>query len=370
MAAMLLGAWQWATVTANYRGNWSALYSTGAIQRLPPLAASEHLYLFANSPGYDGQFYHYVAHDPFLRSDLKSYIDDPVLRYRRILVPLLAYAFALGRTEWIDPAYELVFLIGIVLGVYWSCRLAQQAGIPAAWGLLFLLMPAISVTMDRLVVDAGLAECTVGFLYYYRSPSWKLFLVLACAALTRETGLLLILAYCAYLLSRRELRAAGIFLLSAAPAFAWYCYVASRAAGQPYTVSLVPLSAILRAVTHPAKYPAGTPFVPAVQVADYLALAGMLLALALAFYFFIRKPSDPPRIAAMLFAAMGVFLQRTDLWQNVYHFGRLETPLLLCLAAVAAERRTLRPLLPVAMMAPRIAIQFAPQVLGIVRWVA
>lgn len=209
-------------MTANYRGNWTAFYCAGDLQRLAPLAVTENVYLFQNSTGYDGQFYHYKAHDPFLRSNLKTFVDDARLRYRRILVPLLAYLLAGGRSGLVDPAYELVFLIGIGLGVYWSCRLARKAELNAAWGLVFLAMPAIPVTMDRMVIDGGLAVVTAAFLWFSRSPSWKLFVVLVCAPLTREMGFLLVLAYCGSLAWRRQLRAAAIFLLSAVPALAWY----------------------------------------------------------------------------------------------------------------------------------------------------
>jgi hypothetical protein len=370
MAIISIAVWQWATVTANYGGNWTALFCTGAVQPHPPLVASEHVYLFTNSTGYDGQVYHYIAHDPLMRSDLKSYVDDPALRYRRILTPMLAYAVAMGRSEWIDPAYELVFLIGIGLGVYWSCRFAREVGLPAAWGLLFLSMPAVPIAMDRLVVDAGLAALTAAFLFYTHSPSWRLFVVLACAALTRETGFLLILAYCAYLLFRRRFRIAGFFLLSALPAVAWYGYVQTRTTGQPYVLSLIPLSAILQALKNPWNYPAGTPFVTGVHVADYVALAGVLLGFGLALYWCFRGPTDPPRIAAMLFALTGLVLQRTDHWQNVYDFGRVYTPLLLCLAAVTAQLRKPWLLAPVAMIMPRLVIQLTPQMLGVARWIA
>jgi hypothetical protein len=366
----LIALWQCATVTANYGGNWTALFCTGAIQPAPPLAASEHLYLFVNSTGYDGQIYHYVAHDPFLRTNLKSYVDDARLRYRRILVPLLAYLFALGQSRLIDSAYELVCLLSIGLGVYFSCRFAQNAGLTAAWGLLFLTMPAIPITMDRLVIDGGLAALTAAFLCYSRAPSWKLFVVLACAALTRETGFLLALAYCAHLAWRREFRMAGFFLLSLAPALAWYGFVQANAVGRPYEASLIPLSSILWVLANPWSYPPGTPFPDAVRAADYLALAGVLLAFGLAFVGFLRKPGDPLRIAASLFAAMALVVQRPDQWQNVYSFGRVYTPVLLCLAAIGAQDRNPWLLAPVAMMLPRIAIQLAPQVLGVIRWIA
>jgi hypothetical protein len=231
-------------------------------------------------------------------------------------------------------------------------------------------MPAVPIAMDRLVVDAGLAALTAAFLCYSQAPSWKLFLVLACAALTRETGFLLILAYCAYLLWRRVFRIAGIFLLSALPALAWYGYVKTRTVSKPYGVSLLPLSAILRVLENPWKYPAGTPFVGAIHIADYLALAGILLAFGLALYWHLRGPSDPPLMAALLFALAGMVFQRTDHWQNVYDFGRVYTPLLLCLASVAARCRKPWLLTPVAMILPRVAIQLTPQMLGVIRWIA
>ncbi len=357
-------------MTANYGGNWTALFCTGAMQPHPPLTGSEHVYSFANSTGYDGQMYHYVAHDPFLRSDLKAYVDNPRLRYRRILIPLLAYVMAMGHPAWVDRAYEIVILSFIGLGVYWSCRLAQRAGFPTAFGLVFLLMPAIPVTMDRLVVDGGLAALTAGFLWYSRSPSWKLFAVLAAAALTRETGLILILAFCAHLLWRRQFRLACIFAASGLPAIAWYGYVQTQTTAKAFTASLVPLSAILQVLQNPLVYPAATPLVAAVHVADYLALAGMLLAMGMAVRWYVRGPSTPAGITAMLFALLALVLQRAEVWQNAYDYGRIFTPLLLCLAVLGAECRKPWLLAPAAMLLPRLSIQLAPQFLGIVRWIS
>lgn len=368
LAVALAALWQWATVTANYNGNWTALFCTGAMPAPPAIATAESIYLFPNTYGFDGQIYHYIAHDPFMRSGMKDYIHSPALRYRRILVPWLAYGLALGRSEWIDRAYLIVCLMGVGLGVYWSCRFVQTVKLPAAWGLAFLAIPAIPITVDRLVLDGTLAALTAALLCYGRAPSWKLFLVLVCAALTRETGFLLVLACCANFAWRRELRAAGIFLLSGVPALAWYAYVHSRSPEVPYGASLIPFSAILPAVLNPWKYPPEVPFVAAVHVADYVALAGVLLGFGLAFLWFVRAPHSPLRIAAMLFAAMGIVLQRGDHWNNVYDYGRVYSPLFVCLAATAAERRKPWLLAPIAMMLPRLAIQLTPQVLGILRW--
>lgn len=362
--------WQLATVRANFNSNWTALFCTGALQLHPPLVASEHIYLFANSTGYDGQFYHYIAHDPALRSDLKSYVDDPRLRYRRILVPLLAYLLAAGISDRIDMAYELIFLLSIAMGVYWSSRFAKQSGLAPAWGLLFLSMPAIPISMDRLVVDVGLAALTAGFLAYSQSPSWRLFVVLAAAPLARETGLLLVLAYCVALAWRREFRNAAIFSLAMVPTVAWFSYVQARTTGYAYGGSPIPLWGVVQVVLHPTQYPLGTPLPEAVRTADYLALAGVLLGFGLASFWYTRAPSDPIRIGAVLFSAMGFLLQSTGHWENVYAYGRVYTPQLLCLSAIAARCRKPSLLLPIAMILPRLAIQLTPQVLGVLRWIA
>jgi hypothetical protein len=353
LAIALVAAWQWATVHANYGGNWTALYCTGALLPHPPLVESEHIYVFPNSTGYDGQLYHYVAHDPFLQNGLQSYVDDARLRYRRILVPVLAYSIALGQQRWIDPAYELVFLLSVALGVYWSCRVAK------GWGIFFLLIPAIPIMMDRLVVDGALAALTAAFICYRDGPRWKLLLILVCAALTRETGFLLIVA--AFLWRPAVLTAA-----TAVPALSWYGYVAAKTPSTSYAFSWVPLSGILHVLANPWHYPPGTPFPAIVVAADYLAVAGALVAIGFAFYL-VRITRDPVTIAAALFAALAIVVQRPDLWENVYDIGRLQSPLLLCLAAVATLERRPVLLAPLAMILPRLAMQLAPQVLGVIQ---
>jgi hypothetical protein len=367
LAAALVGSWQWLTVTANFGGNWTALFCTGGAIRQPPLAKAEGIYLFQGSTGYDGQFYHYVAHDPLMRTNLSAYMDAPELRYRRILIPALAYGLALGRSSWIHAAYEAVFLLAVALGVYWSCRYAVQAGLRAAWGWLFVLLPAIPISMDRLVIDFGLATIGAGFLLYAAAPSWRLFLLLTCAVLVRETGILMVLAYCGHLLWRREIRTAAIFLLSAAPAAVWYVYAAGVTESERLFKPL-PLGGILKALWEPPRYPPDTPLLLAVHTADYLALFGMLLAYGMGLYWFVRRPSDPICIAAGLFSLLGILIPYRGAWTHVYHYGRVYTPLLICLAGLAGERRSARLLSPIALMLPRLAIQLTPQLSGVMRW--
>ena len=59
-------------------------------------------------PGYDGQFYFAIAHDPFLtRPDTAASLDDS-LRYRRILYPLTAWLLATGQPAALPYTLVLV----------------------------------------------------------------------------------------------------------------------------------------------------------------------------------------------------------------------------------------------------------------------
>src|SRR4029077_6363110 len=96
--------------------------------------------------------YHLIAHDPWMTRGAVTAMDDPALRYRRILVPALAWSFALGRDSWIHATYLAVILGFAFLGVYWLSRAMLIQGRHPAWGLIFLLMPGTLVSMDRMTV--------------------------------------------------------------------------------------------------------------------------------------------------------------------------------------------------------------------------
>ena len=151
--------WQFSTVRYNFGGNWTALFCTGQVERIPP-ELQAHTYTFPGK-GYDGQMYRYVAHDPFLGRGYQSYVDAPRLRYRRLLVPGLALAFAGGRQGLIDGSYIAVTGMFVLLGAYWLSRWATVNELHPAWGLAFLLVPGTLVSMDRMTVDGSLAALCV-----------------------------------------------------------------------------------------------------------------------------------------------------------------------------------------------------------------
>jgi hypothetical protein len=353
-------------VWSNYGGNWTALFCTGSKFRIPPALAGEHIYRFNQSNGWDGQFYHYIAHDPFLTDGMWKYLDAPGMRYQRILVPALAYLLAGGDASRIDAAYRSVILLFFGLGAYWSSRLAMLYGHSRAWGLAFACVPAAIVSMDRMAVDVALAAFVMAFALYTRKgeADRRLYAVLLLSALVRETGLLLVAAYCIWLLLRKRMGRAALFGTAALPALAWYAYVAART--RPFVpvrpISL-PFSGLMNRLLHPLPY-TSSPLVDSVITAfDYLAVAGIVLAFVVAFPVGRKSGFNPPAWAMILFVLLGIFLQRAQ-WLEISDIGRILSPLLVLLALEAAGFRWLA-WAPVCIVAARCALQLAPQLLGV-----
>lgn len=100
-----------------FHGRWSALFFTGdRFSRSPPVCA-ESTYPLPRSAGFDGQFYHAIAHDPLDLRGTDRYIDAPHIRYLRILLPALSYALGGGGPFWVDRAYRALELASLSLGV-------------------------------------------------------------------------------------------------------------------------------------------------------------------------------------------------------------------------------------------------------------
>ena len=355
--------WQWATVSANYGGNWTALFCTGSVRGIPPSLAAERIYQFQGSNGFDGSLYHYVAHDPLMRNpELKAYVDAPRYRYRRILVPGLAWLLALGRSQWIDPAYIAVCLLWIGLGVLWAAEMCLRLSVPAAWGLLFVFFPAVLVSVDRLVTDVAVAALAVGFVLYSAESSWRLVLVLVAAALARETGSLLLAGYCGYMLFERRWTLALRYAAAGIPAALWYLYIQMHTEAYAPFVSATPFSTLRAVLMTPIDYPAWVPLVPVLRVADMLVIAGLVLGLALAWVLIVRRCWRPECLAGFCFGVLGIFFFP----QHVYDSGRIYTPLLIFLAVQGLRRRSLLWFVPWLTQVPRVGMQMAPQVFGVV----
>jgi hypothetical protein len=370
LTALILGCWQLLTVHYNYGGNWTALFRIGPQMPVPAFLSAEHLYVFQGELGYDGQVYHLIAHDPWMRKGSAEAINSPGYRYQRILVPALAWCVALGRDAWIHAAYVAVMLGFSALGVYWLALFAVRAGFAATWGLAFALTPAAIVSIDRMTIDVALAAFVAGFaLYAEAGAQWKTVAVLGCAALTRETAWPMIALYAIFLLTRRRFADALWVAVSAAPTAAWYIFLSQRLGptSAPSYLTWIPFAGLAERIFHPVVYS-----LPALKSAiatgcDYLALAGVVVTLVLAARMALQRRWDGFAAAIYGLAAAAVFIQSRSVWEDANAFGRVLTPLLLLTAMFHAGRRPWLAFMPMFLVDTRLSLDLWSQVAGVAR---
>jgi hypothetical protein len=196
---------------------------------------------------------------------------------------------------------------------------------------------------------------------------WKVLPILVCAALTRETGLLITAGYGVFLLSRRRFGDLLWTAASALPAIVWYVYVSRNVppeslAGIP---SWIPLAGWIERVAHPFVYP--LPHWPALVATemDYVALAGVALMLGHAILLAWRRRWNARVAVIYVFAAAIVFIGSRSVWEDAFGYGRVVTPLLVLLAAEGSHPRL--SFGPVALIDARIGLNFYLQIKGVVR---
>ncbi len=370
MAAVLfLWLWQFLTVRYNYGGNWTALFRIAPHMPVPDFLKSERLYIFQGIQGYDGQVYHLIAHDPWMRKGSAEAFAGSGFRYQRILVPALAWMIALGRDMWIHAAYFMVVLGFAFLGVYWLALLASRSGLNTAWGLAFVLAPATITSIDRMTADIALAALTVGFALYAGTGSrWKTVAVLTCAALTRETALPLIAGYALYLFTRRRFVDGVWVSATAIPAAAWFLYLSRRDPSPVLSyLSWIPLAGFADRVFHPVNYS-----LPALKnvfavAFDYLALAGVAMTLIFVVRLVIQRRWDAQASAVYALAAAAALLQNRGVWEDANAFGRVLTPFLLLTAIQGIGWRPWLVFVPMLLVDARLSLDLWSQVAGVVR---
>jgi hypothetical protein len=371
LGALLVLGWQAATVHCNYGGNWSALFYLGDRVPQPPELASDGLWIFQESAGYDGVFYHMVAHDPWLRRGFARFADNASLRWRRILIPGLAHLAAGGVDSWIHLCYIAVNLLFVFAGVWWLSRYCVSQGERPCWGLAFLFVPSVLVSMDRLTIDTALAALAVGFVYYASAGRKAISLaVLTLCPLARETGICLSAGHALFNAQRRrwpELiwTAATVF-----PFFLWTAFVFLNTFRDATPWISWPFAGIVHRTLHPVQYAITGPWLAAAAALDCLALLGIWIALLLAARLLLKRSSGLIEMCLYAFATLALFLGKEDIWAGAYEFGRTLSPILILLALLAVRDKMWLHVAPLLCVLPRILLQLEPQVRGLIRQLA
>ncbi len=358
-------AWLAFAVAFLYGGRLTGLYYTGKRVPLPAALGPDHTHIVDDDTGYDGQYYHLVAHDPLLQRGFRRFVDNGVLRWRRIGVPGLAALLALGNDSLVDPAYVAIQLAFVFLGAWWLSRYVQARGWHPAFGLTFLLIPAVAVSLDRMTVDLPLAALMIGLAYYadeQRAGTRRPVYAILCALpLVRETGIVLVAAWCALSALRREWRNALTGIACALPAVAWWTYVAGLTrTDRTHWLAHYPFSGLIEA-SLAGGGATGTAWLWMAAALERVALAGIWLALLVAFWLAWRRRFGLFELTAILFAAVSAAFGKLDIWDTAFATARTMAPLLIALGLLAMDRRKLVFALPLLLLLPRIALQYEAQ---------
>ena len=369
-AAIVL-AWQYLTVTYNYDGNWTGLFCTGERSPIPP-ALNAGTWRFAGSNGYDGQFYRYAAHDPLFLEGYRRYFDDSRLRYRRVLLPLLAYGLVWGRDSLIDAAYIGLILLSVALGVYWTGRWFARRGRHPAWGAVFLLVPATLTSIDRMLLDGPLVALFAGFAFYVETGSTpRLWAILAIAPLVKETGAFLIAGQCLWELLQRRVRRAILFSLAGAPWLAWLGFVTVHTPpSYAWHIIQRPIIGHFERLLRASRYPLPRWQEAVMQTVDVLAMLGLLASCVIALWWMRRKGFGPVGVSTVFFVALALAVGNTDHLTDAYGYARPIAPMLwFVMVNGIAESRWLLASPPVA-MSMQIGFYFLHQAIMIVKALA
>jgi len=378
LAAAAIVAWWALAAEFAYGGHWNALYCTGSRIRMPAwIESREAIYRASGPVGYDGQWFHVLAHKPLELRECARYLDAPRLRVQRILLPLAAWLLAWGKFEWVDPAYFALIASWLAAGVWWTARLAELRGASPLWGLVFLLLPSSISSVDRVLADGPLVAAAAGFFYFAETGRWRAaWLMAALAPFIRETGLLLAAAACMAWLWQRRWKAVAAWAVAGAPFIAWVHSLRDLPGGVGFEWKGLFASAV-RLVTQPTDYPFQTWLRRTLQAMDLASLAGMLAACALGVSLLWRRRQEcgsarcVARWTGVLFSAAAlviVHLEPRHAWDDFYSYGRVFSPIFLVLWLEGLEQGRL--LLPAAVQAPvaaRMGLQLASPAWRILR---
>jgi hypothetical protein len=366
-ATLIVLMWQAATVHFNYGGNWSGLYSIGNRWPLPPALSTEQNLILPN-PGYDGAFYLLVAHDPWLTRGFSKFVDNPNLRWRRMLVPVLAHIAAFGSDRRIHACYIVVNLLFIFAGVFWLACFCELHGLNSLWGFAFIAIPSVLVSIDRLTIDTALAALTIGFIFYsYKGNYVASLTLLVFCPLARETGLFLTAGKAWEHVNRHEWRKTAGAFFSTFPFLLWCLFVLTKSGHDGTHWFSLPFAGILHRTLHPFQYAITGRWVAAATVLDYLALVGVWIALAFVARLALKRQVGLLERCVYVFAFAIIWLGKSDIWDGAYEFGRTMSPLLILLGLLAVRERNRWFLLPLVCVLPRICLQYEPQIRGIIR---
>ena len=171
---------------------WDAsFFVTAGEQLVDRERAAPELSILPDSAGYDGQYYYRLALDPWTSVQVEHGVrlDAPAYRQQRIGYPLLVWALAFGKHDWVPAVLIGVNWVALcVLGWLGGC-FARDSGCHALGGLLISMFPGFELVLARDLTEILATTFLLGGFWLLRADRGRSgVLAFTGAVLTRETA--------------------------------------------------------------------------------------------------------------------------------------------------------------------------------------
>ncbi len=343
------------------------MFYAGSETPAPP-ALKDGIFRFPGTVGFDGQFYLYIAHDPLNQYATAGFIDNPPIRWRRILLPGLAWLFSAGHPSVIPLAYMGVMWTVTFLGALLLSKLCHTWGYPSWFGLAFLAIPAVAVSLDRMLTDIGLVVALLAWLWAIQERRGAIAIAaMALAPLARETGIVLAAAWFVWLALQRDMRRAMWAPMALVPFLGWAIWVHAHFGGDATPWWGWPFEGILTRLAHYAVYSAPSLGLKLALLLDYLGALGIAAAFVLALGLCLREDRSMLVFAAALYTLGICMFAKQDMWTEAYSYTRTGGPVAVMLALYGLQQRRWWLTAPLLLALPRIGFQFVWSILDSVR---
>jgi hypothetical protein len=250
LVGTLTAFWLQLAMVRAYDGNWTSLIGVGRSSALrAPIEEELGTLAYSVPHGYDGRYSFLIAVDPFNHRRIAALFDRPAYRYRRILYSFLAGGGGLFNGPTALAGLVILAALGIGLATAAVGSLSVRLGI-GRWVVVGVLAnPGVWLTVLLLTPDAlalGLALSGV-LLWWDRRYTWAI-VVLALAALTKETYLLVAFSLAGWTWFRHERkRAIALILGATAPLALWTAWTLATIEHGPFAGGNFALFGVLHA---------------------------------------------------------------------------------------------------------------------------
>lgn len=225
--------------------------------------------------GYDGQFYYYVAMDPFLE---RGYFKN-AYRQQRILYPLMARLLAFGKENLLPYTLYIVNLMALAVGMSFLILILRRYSLHPAWSLFYGLSPPSIMTIQYDLPSPVSISLIIAAIYFYTNKkiiSTAIFM--AFAFLTREDSIMVLIPLLIYdYQDNRRIKRIAILAGCLAPFFLWQLFVAVKLGDAPMAtsaevVSFIPFSGIVG-------------YIKTIEFGDFKQIGRQISTLVVFFYF-------------------------------------------------------------------------------------